>query len=121
LVSRTDAEEQVIMLSDLRKKVEDLKMENEYQLRLKDMNCNEKIKEVTGKLLQEIDSLKMATALIKSEKEKEENRFTEDINQEKLKHMNEINVIFIKYYWIYIKLFYYFYKINLYENFFFVD
>ncbi|OUM68235.1 hypothetical protein PIROE2DRAFT_4113, partial [Piromyces sp. E2] len=91
LVSRTDAEEQVIMLSDLRKKVEDLKMENEYQLRLKDMNCNEKIKEVTGKLIQEIDSLKMATALIKSEKEKEENRFTEDINQEKLKHMNEIN------------------------------
>ncbi|ORX57709.1 WD repeat-containing protein 65 [Piromyces finnis] len=91
LVSRTDAEEQVIMLSDLRKKVEDLKMENEYQLRLKDMNCNEKIKEVTGKLLQEIDSLKMATALIKSEKEKEENKFTEDINQEKIKHLNEIN------------------------------
>lgn len=92
MVSRTDAEEQVIMLSDLRKKVEDLKMENEYQLRLKDMNCNEKIKEVTGKLLQEIDSLKMAMTLIKSEKEKEENRFTEDMNQEKLKHMNEINV-----------------------------
>ncbi|ORY73038.1 WD40 repeat-like protein [Neocallimastix californiae] len=91
LVSRTDAEEQVIMLSDLRKKVEDLKMENDYQLRLKDMNCNEKIKEVTGKLLQEIDSLKMATALIKSEKEKEENMFAEDMNQEKLKHLNEIN------------------------------
>jgi len=91
LVSRTDAEEQVIMLSDLRKKLDDLKLENEYQLRLKDMNCNEKIKEVTGKLLQEIDSLKLASSLIKSEKEKEENRFSEDMNNEKLKHLNEIN------------------------------
>jgi len=93
------------MLSDLRKKLDDLKLENEYQLRLKDMNCNEKIKEVTGKLLQEIDSLKLASSLIKSEKEKEENRFSEDMNNEKLKHLNEINVfnIYIIYlFYIYI-------------------
>ena len=33
-------------------------MENEYQLRLKDMNYNEKIKELTEKFIQEMESLK---------------------------------------------------------------
>ena len=33
-------------------------MENEYQLRLKDMNYNEKMKELTEKFIQEMESLK---------------------------------------------------------------
>ena len=33
-------------------------MENEYQLRLKEMNYNEKTKDLTDKFLQEIESLK---------------------------------------------------------------
>lgn len=46
-----------IML-ELKTRVEELKMENEYQLRLKDMNYSEKIKELTDKFLQEMESLK---------------------------------------------------------------
>ena len=46
-----------IML-ELKTRVEVLKMENEYQLRLKDMNYSEKIKELTDKFLQEMESLK---------------------------------------------------------------
>ena len=38
-------------------------MENEYQLRLKDMSYGEKIKELTDKLLQEIESLKAKNAV----------------------------------------------------------
>lgn len=45
-------------MSELKTRVDELKMENEYQLRLKDMNYNEKIKDLTDKFLQEIDSLK---------------------------------------------------------------
>ena len=45
-------------MSELKTRVEELKMENEYQLRLKDMNYNEKIKELTDKFLQEIELLK---------------------------------------------------------------
>ena len=45
-------------MSELRTRVEELKMENEYQLRLKDMNYNEKIKDLTDKFIQEIESLK---------------------------------------------------------------
>ena len=46
------------MMSELKTRVEELKMENEYQLRLKDMNYGEKIKDLTEKFLQEIESLK---------------------------------------------------------------
>lgn len=43
---------------ELKTRVEELKMENEYQLRLKDMNYTEKIKELTDKFIQEMESLK---------------------------------------------------------------
>lgn len=43
---------------ELKTRVEELKMENEYQLRLKDMNYSEKIKELTEKFIQEMESLK---------------------------------------------------------------
>ena len=39
-------------MTELKTRVEELKMENEYQLRLKDMNYNEKIKELTEKFIQ---------------------------------------------------------------------
>ncbi len=45
-------------MSELKTRVDELKMENEYQLRLKDMNYGEKIKELTDNFLQEIDALK---------------------------------------------------------------
>lgn len=43
---------------ELKTRVEELKMENEYQLRLKDMNYNDKIKELSEKFIQEIEALK---------------------------------------------------------------
>lgn len=45
-------------MAEFKTRVEELKMENEYQLRLKDMNYNEKIKELTEKFIQEMESLK---------------------------------------------------------------
>ena len=45
-------------MSELKTRVDELKMENEYQLRLKDMTYGEKIKELTDKFLQEIEALK---------------------------------------------------------------
>lgn len=43
---------------ELKTRVEELKMENEYQLRLKDMNYNEKTKELSTKFVQQMESLK---------------------------------------------------------------
>lgn len=43
---------------ELKMCLEELQMENEYQLRLKDMNYNEKMKELSDKFTQQIESLK---------------------------------------------------------------
>ena len=50
-------------MSELKTRVDELKMENEYQLRLKDMSYGEKIKDLTDKFLQEIESLKAKNAV----------------------------------------------------------
>lgn len=49
----------VQIMLELKTRVEELKMENAYQLRLKDMNYSEKVKELTDKFLQEMESLEM--------------------------------------------------------------
>lgn len=43
---------------ELKMRLEELQMENEYQLRLKDMSYNEKMKELSDKFTQQIESLK---------------------------------------------------------------
>ncbi|TKC38954.1 hypothetical protein EI555_020958 [Monodon monoceros] len=72
LVTKTDMEEKVQIMLELKTRVEELKMENEYQLRLKDMNYSEKVKELTDKFLQEMESLEMKNQVLRAEKEKQD-------------------------------------------------
>ena len=55
LVTKTDLEEQVAIRNDLKQKVDELTLQNEYQLRLKEMNHQEKLKELTEKFTIEVD------------------------------------------------------------------
>ncbi|KAH6584161.1 hypothetical protein BASA61_007631 [Batrachochytrium salamandrivorans] len=89
LVTKSDLEEKNSLMSDLKTRVEELKMENEYQLRLKDMNFNEKIKEVTEKFMQEIEALKITSTVLRTDKE-EETRHEEEMAKEKSRHSNEL-------------------------------
>ncbi|XP_055202482.2 cilia- and flagella-associated protein 57 isoform X3 [Gorilla gorilla gorilla] len=72
LVTKTDMEEKAQVMLELKTRVEELKMENEYQLRLKDMNYSEKIKELTDKFIQEMESLKTKNQVLRTEKEKQD-------------------------------------------------
>jgi hypothetical protein len=90
LVTKSDLEDKTMTMQELRARVEELKMENEYQLRLKDMNFNEKIKETTDKYQEEIEGLKITTAVLKADKEKEEVRHEEEMSEEKLRHTREM-------------------------------
>jgi len=45
-------------MAELKTRVEELRLENDYQLRLKDMTYSEKIKELTEKFIQEMEALK---------------------------------------------------------------
>nr|XP_020031329.1 cilia- and flagella-associated protein 57 [Castor canadensis] len=80
LVTKTDMEEKAQVMLELKTRVEELKMENEYQLRLKDMNYSEKIKELTDKFIQEMESLKTKNQVLKTEKEKQDIQHRERID-----------------------------------------
>ena len=69
------------IMSELKTRVEELKMENEYQLRLKDMNYNEKIKELTEKFIQEMESLKTKNQMLKTDKDKEAAKHEEEVRR----------------------------------------
>ncbi|XP_066125551.1 cilia- and flagella-associated protein 57 isoform X2 [Saccopteryx bilineata] len=72
LVTKIDMEEKAQVMIELKTRVEELKMENEYQLRLKDMNYTEKIKDLTDKFLQEMEFLKTKNQVLRTEKEKQD-------------------------------------------------
>ena len=78
------------MMAELKTRVDELKMENEYQLRLKDMNYNEKIKELTEKFIQEMESLKTKNQVLKTEKDKEEAKHEEELSELMEKHAKEL-------------------------------
>ncbi|KAJ3319152.1 Cilia- and flagella-associated protein 57 [Boothiomyces sp. JEL0866] len=90
LVTKSDLEEKNSMMSELKTRVEELKMENEYQLRLKDMNFSEKIKQVTEKFMQEIETLKITSTVLRTDKEKEELRHEEEMAEEKERHSKDL-------------------------------
>ncbi|KAM7541122.1 hypothetical protein Aperf_G00000038958 [Anoplocephala perfoliata] len=78
LITRSDLEEKNLAVLELRTRVDELKMENEYQLRLKDMNFSERIKELTEKFLKEMEYLRDKNQALRSEREREEARHSEE-------------------------------------------
>lgn len=90
LITKSDLEEKNAMMAELKTRVDELKMENEYQLRLKDMNYNEKIKELTEKFIQEMESLKTKNQVLKTEKDKEEAKHEEEVSEVMEKHAKEM-------------------------------
>ncbi|XP_071508423.1 cilia- and flagella-associated protein 57-like [Diadema antillarum] len=90
LITKSDLEDKNQEMGELKQRVEELKMENEYQLRLKDMNYNEKIKELTEKFIQEMESLKTKNQVLKTEKDKEEAKHDEELAETMEKHSKEI-------------------------------
>lgn len=48
-MTRLELEDRANAVSELHTKVEELKLNNEYQLKLKEMTYSEKVKEINGK------------------------------------------------------------------------
>ncbi|KAM4721643.1 cilia- and flagella-associated protein 57 [Rhinophrynus dorsalis] len=90
LITRSDLEEKNQLMMELKTRVEELKMENEYQLRLKDMNYNEKLKELTEKFIQEMEVLKTTNQILKADKEKQELKHQEDVAELMEKQSREV-------------------------------
>lgn len=93
LVTKSDLEEKNTLMQELKNKVDELTLHNEYQLRLKDMNYNEKIKEVTEKFTQELEQDKNKYELLREEKNDMEMEYEEKIKQMEEKHQHELQEI----------------------------
>lgn len=75
---------------ELNTRVNELKTENQYQLRLKDISYNEKIKELTEKFIQEMESLKTKNQVLKTDKDKGEAKHEEELGEVIDRHNKEV-------------------------------
>ncbi|XP_028832352.1 cilia- and flagella-associated protein 57 isoform X2 [Denticeps clupeoides] len=89
LVTKSDLEEKTQVMLELKTRVEELKMENEYQLRLKDMNYSDKIKELTEKFIQQVESLKAESQVLRREKEKQKETHEKTLEDLEERHSRE--------------------------------
>eukprot|EP01038_Epipyxis_sp_PR26KG_P004822 gene4822-6757_t len=86
MVTRVELEDLKIAVSELQTKVEELINQNDYQLKLKDMNYSEKIKETTDKFITELEASKNKLEML------QEVRFDYEIESiEKIKYMEEMH------------------------------
>ncbi|KAF0035418.1 hypothetical protein F2P81_013176 [Scophthalmus maximus] len=90
LVTKSDLEEKTQTTLELKMRLEEMQMENEYQLRLKDMNYNEKMKEISDKLTQQIETLQTAQQAMKTEMERQEREHQESSAEVAMKHSREL-------------------------------
>ena len=72
-------------------------MQNEYQLRLKDLNYNEKLKEATEKFTQELDSDKKNYELLLQAKNDMEMEYEEKIKQLEERHQQQLQALEAQY------------------------
>ncbi|KAG5841540.1 hypothetical protein ANANG_G00200590 [Anguilla anguilla] len=81
LITKTDLEDKNQNMLELKTRVEELKVENQFQLRLKGMDHEKEVKEMTDKFMQEIESLKTKYQVLKAEKEKMESDHKESMER----------------------------------------
>jgi WD40 repeat protein len=72
LVTKADMEELNSELSEYKNKVGELRSENDYQLRLKDMNYGEKIKEMRDSHADEMEKLRTQYETLRTDREREQ-------------------------------------------------
>ncbi|XP_037831258.1 cilia- and flagella-associated protein 57 isoform X3 [Kryptolebias marmoratus] len=97
LVTKADLDDKKQHILDLKMRLEELHMENEYQLRLKDMNYKEKLKELSDTLTQEIESLKTTQKVMKTKLEKSEHENQENSAEVAMKYAKKLKALEVSY------------------------
>ncbi|NXC40825.1 CFA57 protein, partial [Penelope pileata] len=90
LIMRSDIEEKSRAVIDLQIRVQELQIENDYQLRLKDISYNEKIEDLKETFTQEISSLKNKHQILQAEKENQEMQHQFQLRELMNKHAKEM-------------------------------
>eukprot|EP01041_Mallomonas_annulata_P003461 gene3461-6887_t len=93
LVTRAELEDRHGLVAELTTKVEELKLHNEYQMKLKEMGYSEKIKEVTDKYAQELEQAKTKHELLREERDDSELEYIEKLKQMEEKHQHDLQEV----------------------------
>uniref|UniRef100_A0A3Q1GAX6 Cilia and flagella associated protein 57 n=1 Tax=Acanthochromis polyacanthus TaxID=80966 RepID=A0A3Q1GAX6_9TELE len=88
LVTKSDLEEKSML--ELKMRLEELQMESEYQLRLRDMNHNEKLKELSDKFTQQIETLTTTQQVCCWSMEKRDRETQKNSTETAIKHSKEL-------------------------------
>ncbi|KAJ3051158.1 Cilia- and flagella-associated protein 57, partial [Rhizoclosmatium hyalinum] len=75
---------------ELRQRVEALKTDNETQLKLKDLNYSEKLKDLTDKYMSEIEGLKQLTSVLTHDRKSNEDKHLTELDAAKVANRTEI-------------------------------
>eukprot|EP00064_Thunnus_orientalis_P003706 superscaffoldBa00000314_g3717 len=97
LITKSDLEEKAQNMLELKMRLEELQMENEYQLSLKDMNYNEKMKELSDKFTQQIEALKTTQQVMKTEMEKQAHEHQQKSSEVTMTHSKEVKDLELSY------------------------
>ena len=97
LVTKSDLEEKASAMQQLRNKVDELVLNNEYQLRLKDMKYKERIKEVSDKFTSELSSDAQRYDQLIDEKRTMEDEYEEKLRELEEKHNAEFRELETQY------------------------
>jgi len=92
LVTKSDLEEKNALMVELKGKVEELTASNQYQLRLHDMNYQERLKETSEKYSLQIQHDKSKIEMLKDEKQELDMEFEEKIIQLKTTNANKLHI-----------------------------
>ncbi|XP_043977088.1 cilia- and flagella-associated protein 57 [Gambusia affinis] len=90
LVTKADLEERAHNMLELKMQLEELHMENDYQLRLKEMNYKEELQQMSNKFTEEIKSLKTTQQILSTEIERCEQETQLTSAEVEVKHCKEL-------------------------------
>ncbi|CAM9492887.1 unnamed protein product [Chrysoparadoxa australica] len=93
LVTLTDLEDKNTLMGELKNKVDELALHNEYQLRLKDMTYSEELKEITEKYTAELEQGRNKYMLLKEEKSDLGLEYEERYRQMEEKHQHDLQAL----------------------------
>ena len=79
LVTKTDLEEKASMLAEYKSRVDELELANDYQMKLREIQYTERIREVQDKFTQQLEQDKAKYELLKDDKADMEMEYEEKV------------------------------------------
>ncbi|XP_052832048.1 cilia- and flagella-associated protein 57-like [Octopus bimaculoides] len=90
LIPISGLEEKNCLLAELNSRVDELVMENKFQMHFKDMHYNDNIKETTEIFIQEIEELKAKNEILQKDKNAQESKHCQELLDVSSKNYNEL-------------------------------